>query len=1302
MRSVTLTLLASLLVGCGGGGSSPSAPTPTPPSSPNAGPTAPVLVELSSLQVGQVSASWLPSTDDTTAPDRIRYQVHASTDPAFVPASETLKFEGAGVASAAIASGWTPGARFVVKVVALDAQGLSSTSGPLTVVVSDTQATPANGAAVRRLEATDVASATPNTVTLNPSVPAVAVGQYIASAEGSGLLRQITGVASNVVTTSPAALGQVLSKVTVGAAVRLTSTPTTIPLAANSQARRTIVASETADRTEINWPESQFRLSTTSTPGSGSRRRLSAAPQATGTSGPAIAASPSSLTIDTSSKLAEGGIGRYSTVEAPDTVGIVTNTRGIFGVKVDVVRNPSEGGVTKQVVICEMKIVDNPFPIGVAGVGEVTDAVRSEFIVRGAPFSGLKAGTYPVLLDMERVAARAEPYRLKLRMRVDEALNGCADRSFFGSLLGWSDEVTVEVKVVVTSTPSFPNAESRRLTFSGGASLSVSNNVTFTLDPTLEAEVSIDGSRLQMARLEAKGRMEVRQELNVVASASGRVESTQQLIGERKFVKVFMAGAVPIVMSGAFTVDIRVEGEATGALNVNEVLSFSLEDLLYGVRYEGGAWTTPKAIRPVHRFTLLGEGEAKANLRVSLLPRLSVSFYEALTGRLVLAPYLDADAGVKGRVAIEAVVDSVTADADWWISAGRVSGGVDAFVMADFSVFDRVLAAWPAGADPDRDDTWRKFVLWEPVPILGIPTLSATVDPNAKHPADSRAILIRGSATNVPNPFKTLFGGPDAFLEFRSWTAPVVVAAGGVGYRSIPNPPASAAGDHWIVFDRAGAYKVRLGAVSSLGGWARQIAEADVGLVDANANGLPDYWEAKFGLAGSPAAIASGDPDGDGNSNLDEWRLGTDPTVRNEAGGTTINRVQAFEDGVVVDVPNGGATPDRRPRFFGELARPLKAGEALVLLDGFVARPEVPVVSGVSWSLNTLSEHSFGEHSFAVAILDRNGSVVGLSERWRIATVSGRPVFWRAKWLPLPAEADYGIASSINQDSNLVVGTAGRFGVANTTRVVVWAGDLLQTVLPNPAGRTKPNAPKIDSSGRIYASFEAADGQSDTFAWSGTSWEWIAADNVLTPRFIASNRGNRTDVLVGAVFDSTLARRAAVSDSSGVRPLPQPESVVTSSAFDVNSDGVIVGFASTADCSGAVRWKELRFEWLGRSDGQCLSGSSAQAVSPQGVVAGFVAGIHGTEVGYWSGQETFVDFGVVFGNVIGISANRDLLVSVSGRGAAFARTAGLLYLSTANDLGLTVFPQGFNENGAVVGVVLAEPGQRPVVLLPLR
>ncbi len=66
---------------------------------------------------------------------------------------------------------------------------------------------------------------------------------------------------------------------------------------------------------------------------------------------------------------------------------------------------------------------------------------------------------------------------------------------------------------------------------------------------------------------------------------------------------------------------------------------------------------------------------------------------------------------------------------------------------------------------------------------------------------------------------------------------------------------------------------------------------------DTDSDGMPDWWEDLHGLNRHSAADATGDRDGDGLSNGEEFRLGTDPE-----GSNRTPRVQS----AVVEVPSGG------------------------------------------------------------------------------------------------------------------------------------------------------------------------------------------------------------------------------------------------------------------------------------------------------------------------------------------------------------------------------------------------------------
>jgi hypothetical protein len=85
----------------------------------------------------------------------------------------------------------------------------------------------------------------------------------------------------------------------------------------------------------------------------------------------------------------------------------------------------------------------------------------------------------------------------------------------------------------------------------------------------------------------------------------------------------------------------------------------------------------------------------------------------------------------------------------------------------------------------------------------------------------------------------------------------------------------------------AGRHPVTVTATDASGRRATSTAQLEVGRpADADSDGLPDWWEERYGLlyqeSGTPAVdgSANGDPDNDGVNNLDEFRANTHPRGR--------------------------------------------------------------------------------------------------------------------------------------------------------------------------------------------------------------------------------------------------------------------------------------------------------------------------------------------------------------------------------------------------------------------------------------
>ncbi len=148
---------------------------------------------------------------------------------------------------------------------------------------------------------------------------------------------------------------------------------------------------------------------------------------------------------------------------------------------------------------------------------------------------------------------------------------------------------------------------------------------------------------------------------------------------------------------------------------------------------------------------------------------------------------------------------------------------------------------------------------------------------------------------------------------------------------------------------------------------------------DADGNGLPDWWETKFGL-NDP----NGDPDGDGLNNLAEYRRGTDPTHDDRSPTLATKEVRVYADGTSVVLLAALDADSGPPNLFYTLTG-LPAGGTLYLRNRSAAgtNSDAALSAGGSFTQDDVNKarlifvHAGGDDSvfpasFTVTLRDEN------------------------------------------------------------------------------------------------------------------------------------------------------------------------------------------------------------------------------------------------------------------------------------------------------------------------------------------
>lgn len=136
----------------------------------------------------------------------------------------------------------------------------------------------------------------------------------------------------------------------------------------------------------------------------------------------------------------------------------------------------------------------------------------------------------------------------------------------------------------------------------------------------------------------------------------------------------------------------------------------------------------------------------------------------------------------------------------------------------------------------------------------------------------------------------------------------------------------------------------------SAGVHALQIVDATL---DADASGIPDWYEMQYGLEPAGPSTASADPDGDGLTNLQEFQRGSDPKKSDTDGDGLADNLESAENSLSVDSDGDGLSD------YAEATSPLPSNPNLADTDGDGISDKFETLIGLDPGVNPIGTPGF-------------------------------------------------------------------------------------------------------------------------------------------------------------------------------------------------------------------------------------------------------------------------------------------------------------------------------------------------------
>ncbi|MDC2888685.1 LamG domain-containing protein [Psychrosphaera algicola] len=451
-----------------------------------------------------------------------------------------------------------------------------------------------------------------------------------------------------------------------------------------------------------------------------------------------------------------------------------------------------------------------------------------------------------------------EPYTAIFEAKIDKV-----------GLLDGNDVLKIEVDVYVGYELETKSNES--INGDGNDALvKLTADTNFSFEPTIDIKVDIESGKLVKAHAFVKGLTKFDATLSIESDGSKDLHGSKNLIS-RSFVKVIAPGGVPIIVRGKFKLDAEINGKAEGSVKLSHILESTL-NITTGFAYDNGNWDPRTHFDPTLKYRIEGEAKAKVYGDVRLIPSLELFFYEAATGKIIVEPYLYAEAGVEGHYRSEASLETgVDTQLDYRFTEMAAGIGAELKLRAALEIFDKTIIGWPSR---DKDE-YKTITLMAKTPVIGIPSIAIE---DITNPLNVNSCLIELKATVTP-----------IYKPFSSTEPSIAWQSDSIGWAGFPLAAndtiwaTTSNGDNEFyaqaTLTSKTDYDLRFGGHSRLGSWARQYQDLSIDFSPDDSSSLPTYWANRYGLS---QALA--DDDNDGLTNIEEFENCTVPNNRDSDG----------------------------------------------------------------------------------------------------------------------------------------------------------------------------------------------------------------------------------------------------------------------------------------------------------------------------------------------------------------------------------------------------------------------------------